>query len=88
MNDRSVCGLTRLVRCVVVLHQEGVAVVPDLLAGLGVVVSDQGLELCIQDALPHHDVNGRLTVASGYRQGSLPHGMHWKRKRGEEMKEI
>lgn len=73
--------LTRLVAGVVVLDQEGVAVVPDLLAGLRVVLGHQRLQLLVEDALAHHDVDGRLAIPSRYRQGSLPHGMHW---RGEE----
>lgn len=73
--------LTGLVCGVIIFHQEGVAVVPDLLAGLRVVVSDQRLQLRIVDALPDHDVDGRLAIASWYREGFLPHGMHWRRER-------
>lgn len=77
-------ALTRLVNGVVVLHQEGVAVVPDLLAGLRVVLGLQRLQLLVEDALAHHDVDGRLSIPSGHRQGSLPHGMHWGGEEEEE----
>lgn len=75
---KNVCELTGLVCGVIILDQEGITVVPDLLAGLRVIVGDQRLQLRIKDALSHDNVDGRLTIASGYRKGSLPHGMHWK----------
>lgn len=73
--------LTGFVCSVVVLDQKGVTVVPDLLAGIRVIVGDQGLQLRVEDALPHDDIYGRLAIASWYREGSLPHGMHWRRRR-------
>lgn len=69
--------LTRLVGRVVIFDQEGVTVVPDLLAGRGVVVSDEGLQLRIKLTFTHDNIDGRLAVASWYLEGSLPHGMHW-----------
>lgn len=72
--------LTVLVCGVVVFDQEGVTVVPDLLAGLRVVRGHQRLELRIKDTLLHSDIYGGLTVPSRYRKGPLPHGMHWRQR--------
>lgn len=79
--------LTGLVCSVVILHQKGVTIVPDLLAGLRVIFGDQRLQLRVEDALSHNDVDGRLTITSRYREGSLPHGMHWRRGGGGEREE-
>lgn len=78
--------LTGLVCGVIIFYQEGVTVVPDLLAGLWVIVGDQRLQLRIKDTLSDDNIDGGLTITSWYREGSLPHGMHWRRRgdRGEE----
>lgn len=81
--------LTGLVGRVVVLHQKGITVVPDLLAGARVITGDQRLEIAVEDALPHHDVDGGLAVSSWYCKGSLPHGMHWgEKKKAKEEEEV
>lgn len=74
-------ALTGLVCRVIVLHQEGVTVVPDLLAGVRVVVGDQRLQRRVKDALSHDYVDGWLTVASRHGNRLLPHGMNWRRER-------
>lgn len=76
-------ALTGLVCRVIVLHQKGVAVVPDLLAGVWVVVGDQRLQRRVEDALSHDYVDGGLTVASRHSNRLLPHGMNWRERRGE-----
>lgn len=71
--------LTGLVCSVIVLDQKGVTVVPDLLASMRVVFGNQRLQLWIKDALAYDNINWRLTIPSWYHEGSLPHGMHWRR---------
>lgn len=83
--------LTGLVCSVIVLDQKGVTVVPDLLASMRVVFGNQRLQLWIKDALSYDNINWRLTIPSWYREGSLPHGMHWRRwdeKKKEEEENV
>lgn len=74
--------LTGLVCSVIVLDQKRVTVVPDLLASIRVVFGNQRLQLWIKDALAYDNINWRLTIPSWYHEGSLPHGMHWRRWEG------
>lgn len=74
--------LTGLVCSVIVLDQKRVTVVPDLLASMRVVFGNQRLQLWIKDALAYDNINWRLTIPSWYHEGSLPHGMHWRRWEG------
>lgn len=71
------CSLTGFVRGVVKLHQEGVSIVPDLLACPGVVSDSDGLEVGVVDALAHGDVDWGLPVTPRDGQGLLPHRVHW-----------
>lgn len=69
-------ALTGLVCRVVVLDEEGVPVVPDLLAGSGVVPGNERLEVGVEDASLCADVDGRLTLSSRNFQRLLPHRVH------------
>lgn len=57
-NQNSQCALTGLVCRVVVLDEEGVSVIPDLLAGSGVVLHNERLKVRVEDAFTRADVNG------------------------------
>lgn len=69
-------NLTGFIGGVVVLHQERIAVVPNLLTGPRVVLRNQRLQVRVKDALAHRDIDWRLTFSSRDGEGSLPHRMH------------
>lgn len=72
--------LTGFVCGVIILDEEGISVVPDLLAGPGVVLRNERLQVGVEDAFTHADVNGRLTLSSWHFQRLLPHRVHCGKK--------
>lgn len=74
-------SLTGFVCGVVILHEEGVPIVPDLLAGPGVVLRNERLQVGVEDAFAHADVDGRLALSSWYFQRLLPHRVHYDEKK-------